>query len=215
MDVRSVKNKRIIRVMPKNHIGIYAGTFDPVHSGHISFALQAVEQTGLDEVYFLPERKPSHKSEAEHYGHRVAMLRQAIRPYRKLGLAEVVEKQFSVTKTLPRLKRIFTGSSLTLLVGADVFVRLPDWQDVALLVQETGFVVAVRSRDELEAVLATIASLHIPAQSIYVLDSLRPEVSSTKMRYALSKNTHIDGLLTSVAQYAKREWLYASIRQSV
>ncbi|MEI9913739.1 MAG: adenylyltransferase/cytidyltransferase family protein [Candidatus Saccharibacteria bacterium] len=41
--------------MKARKIGIYAGSFDPIHLGHITFALQAIEQAGLDKVYFLPE----------------------------------------------------------------------------------------------------------------------------------------------------------------
>lgn len=196
-------------------IGIYAGVFDPVHSGHISFALQSLNDTNLNEVYFLPERKPLHKPGAEHYGHRVAMLRQAIKPYDKLALAEVVERQFSVKKTLRRLEKTFSGSTLVLLVGADVFVRIPEWDDVDTLAKKVEFVVSVRSHDELKAVLATITHLHIPSSSIRIVDSPRPEVSSTNMRYAIRRNKYVEGMLMSVVKYAKREWLYASVRQNV
>lgn len=195
-------------------IGIYAGVFDPVHSGHISFALQALDYADLDEVYFLPERKPLHKPGAEHYGHRVAMLRQAVKPHKKLALAEVVERQFSTKKTLRQLEHIFSDSKLTLLVGADVFVGVPEWEDVDQLVDKVEFVVSVRSHEDMKAVLTTIAVLHIPSSSIRIIDSPRPEVSSTQMRYAIRRNKYVDGLLASVVKYAKREWLYASVRQN-
>lgn len=196
-------------------IGIYAGVFDPVHSGHISFALHSLDGANLDEVYFLPERKPLHKPGAEHYGHRVAMLRQAIKPYDRLALAEVVERQFSVKKTLLRLEKTFSGNVLVFLMGADVFVRIPEWDDVDILAQKVEFVVSVRSQDELRAVLTTITGLRIPSSSIQIIDSPRPEVSSTKMRYAIRRNKYVEGMLASVAKYAKREWLYASVRQNV
>jgi nicotinate-nucleotide adenylyltransferase len=67
--------------MANNRIGIYSGTFDPVHSGHISFALQSLKAAKLDKVYFLPERRPRNKQQVEHFGHRVAMLKRAIKPY--------------------------------------------------------------------------------------------------------------------------------------
>ena len=72
--------------MSKVRIGIFAGTFDPVHAGHIAFALQAAEIAKLDEVVFIPERRPLSKSSTEHFGHRVAMIRQAIMPHSKLAL---------------------------------------------------------------------------------------------------------------------------------
>lgn len=201
--------------MQKQRIGIYAGTFDPVHSGHISFALQAVDQAYLDQAYFLPERKPAYKTSAEHYGHRVAMLRQAIKPYEKLALAEVVERRFSVKKTILKLEQTFTGNTLVLLMGADVFVQLPYWKDAEVLIKKVEFVVSVRSQDDLRATLATIAHLGIPSRSVRIIDSPRPEVSGAKMRYALRRHVDADGLLASVNAYARREWLYASVRQSI
>ena len=64
-------------------IGIFAGTFDPVHKGHISFALQAIEAAGLDEVVFLPEPRPRHKQSVTDQSHRIAMINLAIKAYPK------------------------------------------------------------------------------------------------------------------------------------
>src|SRR5689334_19827674 len=97
-------------------IGVYAGTFDPVHSGHLSFALQAQTEAKLDEVYFLPERMPRHKTGVEHYGHRVAMLKRAIEPHAALSLVELVDKRFTVNKTMPQLHRVFPDAKIALLM---------------------------------------------------------------------------------------------------
>lgn len=215
MDVLRASSKRIIERMNTRRIGIYAGTFDPVHSGHISFALQALHEANLGEVYFLPERKPRFKPGAEHYGHRVAMLRRAVQPHTQLSIAEVVDKQFTVKRTFLHLKQTFSDGSLVFLMGADVFVRLHEWQEADQFVQNSEFIVAVRSKDELKAVLATIQYLHIPSKSITILDSLRPDVTSTQMRYAIRQNKYMEGLLVSVAKYARREWLYVSVRQNI
>jgi len=86
-------------------VGIYPGTFDPVHVGHIAFALQAMKSAKLDYLYFLPERSPRRKTDITHYGHRVAMLRRAIRPHVQFGLLDLPTKQFSVLKTLPELRK--------------------------------------------------------------------------------------------------------------
>jgi cytidyltransferase-like protein len=62
----------------QSRIGIYSGTFDPVHAGHMAFALQAMQEAKLDRLYFLPERRPRYKQGVEHFAHRVAMLERAI-----------------------------------------------------------------------------------------------------------------------------------------
>ena len=85
-------------------IGIYAGAFDPVHKGHVSFALQAIELAGLDEVAFVPEPRPRNKAGVTHLSHRIAMLRLAVKGHPKLKILEVPDKQFLVATSLPRLR---------------------------------------------------------------------------------------------------------------
>src|SRR3569623_1388715 len=110
-----------------SRVGIYAGTFDPVHAGHISFALQALEAAQLDQVCFLPERKPRGKEGVEHFGHRVAMLRRAIKPYRQFSIIELVDISFSVEQALPELQRLFPQAQLVFLFGSDVVTNVPQW----------------------------------------------------------------------------------------
>ncbi len=198
--------------MKQVRIGVYAGVFDPVHSGHISFALQTLEQADLGGVYFLPERKPFRKPGAEHYGHRVAMLRQAIKPHKDLSVLELVDRQFTVKRTVRQLQQAFPDSQLVFLTGADMFTQMPEWQHIDWLVRKAEFIVAADTKDELRAVLTTIQVLRIPPRFIRIVDNLCPGVSSTKMRHAIRHNAYTDGLLTSVVRYAKKEWLYASIR---
>src|SRR4051812_4657029 len=93
-------------------IGIYAGTFDPVHSGHVSFALQALKAAELDKVYFLPERRPRNKQHVEHFGHRTAMLKRAAQPHSQFEVLEMVDISFSVERTLPKLQKQFEGDQL-------------------------------------------------------------------------------------------------------
>lgn len=186
--------------------------FDPVHAGHLGLALQTIQEAGLDEVYFLPERTPRTKPGAEHYGHRVAMLKRALRPHGNLGLIELVDKQLSVNRTLPQLAKTFSGSQLVLLMGSDVFSSLPDWPNAARMTSMCHFVVSVRDQVELSAVNATIATLRLPTSHVIIMDSSRPEVSSSRIRSALrQRNLQVAGLLPSVVRYAKREWLYVQV----
>ena len=85
-------------------IGIYSGTFDPVHIGHITFALQAMKTARLDQIVFLPERMPRRKQSAEHYGHRAAMLERALRPYPSMGVLELADKSFTIARTWPHCR---------------------------------------------------------------------------------------------------------------
>src|SRR4051812_33685276 len=128
--------------MPR--IGIYAGTFDPVHAGHVTFALQAMEAAGLDKVYFLPERRPRNKQHVEHFGHRVAMLKRAAQPHPQFEVLELVDVSFSVERTLPKLRQQFADDELVFLFGSDVVVSLQSWPKSELLLKDNELVIGLR-----------------------------------------------------------------------
>ena len=116
-------------------IGIFAGSFDPVHKGHVAFALQALKEAKLDNVYFLPEIQPRNKEGITHVGHRIAMLKLALAPHPNFYLLELPGRQFSVTKTLPRLEQKFAGHELFLLMGSDVYKNLSNWPNYERLLK--------------------------------------------------------------------------------
>jgi nicotinate-nucleotide adenylyltransferase len=191
-------------------LGVYVGSFDPVHSGHLAFALQAIQETSMEEVYFLPERMPQHKKPAEHYGHRVAMLKQALVPHQNLELMETVDKRFTATGTIPRLQAIFRATKLTFLVSAETFVAFGDVTNHDLL-RSHKFVISVRDKQEIRAVANTLAHIGMSNSQVTLLDSMRPEVATEYVQQALRTNTSAPGVLPSVARYVRAEWLYATI----
>lgn len=192
-------------------VGIYSGTFDPVHAGHLSFALQAMNAAKLDAVYFLPERRPRSKKGTEHFGHRVAMLTRATRPHRKLHVLEMEDVSFSVATTLPRLRKRFPKAQLVFLVGSDVITHMPNWDNVARLHSQSELIVGVRSADNLAVVQESIARWKVQPQDVTLLESWAPTVSSRKIREALRKREYVPGLLRSVERYSNRNWLYISL----
>ena len=126
-------------------IGIYSGTFNPVHSGHVTFALQALQTAKLDKVYFLPERRPRYKQHVEHYGHRVAMIRQALQLHPKLDVLETDDVSFTVSRTLPRLELQFPGAQLVFLMGSDVVTHLHAWPGADILLARSELAVGLRA----------------------------------------------------------------------
>ncbi len=196
----------------KRRIGIFAGTFDPVHTGHITFALQALDKAHLDEVMFLPERRPRRKS-PEHYGHRVAMLRQALRPHEQFGLLELVEAQFSVRRSLPHLRTVFGDAQLVLLVGSDVLPHIPSWPLADRLLQQSELVVAVRAGESPEGMELLVETWPQRPQKLTVFESYAPVVSSQVVRGALRQRQQIAGVLSSVLRYSRQNWLYVSFNK--
>ena len=194
--------------MSKVRIGIFAGTFDPVHAGHIAFALQAAEIAKLDEVVFIPERRPRSKSSTEHFGHRVAMIRQAIKPHSKLALLELVEGNLSVQRTLPHLRSMYPDAELVMLAGSDVLLTMPQWPNVGRLLKEIELVVGVREGESPEAMELRVETWETKPKALYVFPSFAPHISSSKVRGHLRTGIAAKGVLASVRRYSRKNWLY-------
>lgn len=131
----------------KKHIGIYSGTFDPVHAGHITFALRAKRILQLDRVILIPEPVPRNKANVTNVTIRKQRLEVAINEHPGLEVFSLSTSQFTVKNTLPTLHEQLPGSSFTFLMGSDVALHLPTWDDVALLAADVSFVVALREGD--------------------------------------------------------------------
>jgi nicotinate-nucleotide adenylyltransferase len=189
----------------QKRIGIFAGTFDPIHSGHINFALLAAEQAGLDTIYFMPERRPRHKKYVEHYGHRVAMARRALKPHPKLEVLETDDISFTVGRTLRRLESQFAGKELVFLAGSDVAPFIAAWQHGEKLLARHELVVGLRGTDR------STLQLGIMPKDLHLIADTTHDVSSGLVREALRTRQSVRGLLASVAQYSNRNWLYVSV----
>lgn len=192
-------------------IGIYAGTFDPVHTGHVAFALQATGYAKLDKLYFLPERKPRHKKGVEHFGHRVAMLQRAVKPHPKFHVLELDDISFSVQKTLPKLHRRFTGKQLVFLFGSDTAKQLASWPLAKQLLANCEFVIGIRSGDSHAELRKLITNWPAYPKAVTMFDSHIPSASSSNIRDSLRRREPAEGILRSVERYSDSNWLYVSV----
>jgi nicotinate-nucleotide adenylyltransferase len=191
-------------------VGILAGTFDPVHAGHIAFALQAAQAAKLDVVYFLPERRPRNKPLPEHFAHRLAMLKAALEPYPNLQVLELPDVAFSTEHTLPRLQALYPIADMYMLVGSDVALELRHWSRYQRLLAHCGLIVGLRGSDTSQHVFDEAATWNHQPRELMIVDSFAPHVSSSHIRQSLRRNAYVQGLLTSVRRYANRQWLYVS-----
>jgi len=200
--------------LSSKRIGIYAGTFDPVHAGHVAFALQAVAAAKLDKLYFVPERRPRHKQHVEHFGHRVAMLKQAIKPHPQFAVLELPDVQFTVQHTLPRLYEQFAADDLVFLFGSDIVSRISEWPAAERLLGRHELIIGVRGQDDQEALKQAISSWPLQPLAVTLLVSHAPDVSSGKIRQALRGGQTTKGSLASVARYSNQHWLYVQVPEA-
>ena len=128
-----------------NKVGILAGTFDPVHAGHITFAEQAIKQLALDKVVFLPERQPRGKKIVTELNDRSKMLELAVEGYENFEIYDTNELHFTLVKTLPKLRSKYPNSEFVFLVGSDVGHHLAEWSDIYQHADKVTFLVSVRS----------------------------------------------------------------------
>ena len=130
------------------NVGVFGGSFDPVHIGHLVVAEQAAERLQLAQVRFVPAR--CHPFKAGHHASpedRAAMVAAAIRdnPRFALDTRELARPAPSYTAdTLRALGTASPGDALFLLMGADAAAELPAWQDVDAIATLATVVVVTR-----------------------------------------------------------------------
>jgi nicotinate-nucleotide adenylyltransferase len=142
------------------NIGLFGGTFDPVHRGHLALARAAMEQCTLHHVHFVPANIPPHKQRQplSPFLHRFAMLVLATAGEKAFvpSLLEAPEESGAGGKarqekpnytidTVRRLKQTFKASDkLLLLIGMDAFADIAKWHQAEALFRECEFIVASR-----------------------------------------------------------------------
>jgi nicotinate-nucleotide adenylyltransferase len=143
------------------NIGLFGGTFDPVHRGHLALARAAAERCKLHRVYFVPPNIPPHKQKhaLTAFVHRFAMVVLATAEEKSFvpSLLEAPdESEFGAHKNRPpkpnytidtvhRLKETFRASDkLFLLIGMDAFADIAKWHQAEALFRECEFIVASR-----------------------------------------------------------------------
>ena len=191
-------------------IGIFAGSFDPVHQGHVDFALAAVEVAELDKVYFMIESQPRHKAGITHLAHRLAMLKITLKHHTSLAILDFPDRQFSVAKTLPRLNQKFKEDELFLIIGSDVLDHLPAWPLVDNLMQRMNLIIGLRDKASIVEVEAKIQQLPNGPDQVIALQSPASDLSSRIIREDLFNGRTVKGLDQDVLSYTKDNWLYAS-----
>ncbi len=127
--------------------GIFGGSFNPIHYGHLMICEYIKEEMGLDKVIFIPTGNPPHKELELSAEDRYEMVRLAISPNPDFEISDIettrVKKSYTVD-TIRELKKIYKEEKLYFLIGLDSIFQLKTWMKIGDLSQEIEFVVALR-----------------------------------------------------------------------
>ena len=195
-------------------LGVFGGTFDPPHLGHLAAAQEALERCGLQRVLFVPsERNPlkldDEKSPTEH---RLAMTRLAIAddPRYELSYADIGGDGPSFTvDLLERLKREHEGTELAFIGGMDIPHELHRWREPLRVLDLARLIVISRPGSDRIDLADVDARIPGASRRITVLETPGVAISSTDLRRRVAEGRSLRYLVPdSVAAYIAEHGLY-------
>lgn len=191
-------------------IGIFGGTFNPPHFGHLILAEKAVEILSLDKLIFIPASIPPHKKNERIVApeHRIKMLKLSIdkKPYFEVSDIEIQRGGTSYTcETLADLKEKFPGSKLFLFVGYDNFIEFHLWKNYQRIFELCKVVVfgrnIAKNKDLLKDRKVT--------NTVKYIDTPLLDISSTEIRNRIKEEKPVDYYVSSrVMNYIYKNKLY-------
>lgn len=198
-------------------VGVFGGTFDPVHYGHLILAEQAREQGRLQEVWFMPAPRPPHK-EADaltRFEQRVEMMALAIAGNPAFRVEELEKDRPGpsyTSDTLIELRRRHPGNEFFLLAGSDTLVDLPHWHEPEVVLQNAGLIVMGRPGTALLSAADLRERLHLPESVPLHLEQVQTpliDISSHDLRRRAAEGRSLRYFLPrAVEVYIQEKGLY-------
>jgi nicotinate-nucleotide adenylyltransferase len=175
-------------------VGLFGGSFDPIHWGHIRPVLEAVEQVGLERVLYLPTGRPPHKPDRRLAPAlaRYAMTELALLEHDRLWVSSHELSEAAPTYTVDTVRHFaaaYPGDQLHLLIGADSFAELRTWVRFREILDLARLVVLARPGVETHAASSAMLSGEPGASSprVRLVANTPVETSSTEVRRLLAR----------------------------
>lgn len=211
--------------MSQRLVGIFGGTFNPIHFGHLRVALDVKESLGLDELRLIPCHQPPHREVAESGEHRLAMARLAVARHPELIVDDCELQRHGPSYTVDTLcelrERLGATTSLLMLLGNDAFNDLPTWHRWRELLDYAHIVVMTRPGWPLQPkgelaqwldqyrVTSKQALQNASHGSVFLQAVTALEISASDIRRRIANHCSIDFLLPdAVIRYILEQHLY-------
>ncbi len=190
-------------------IGIFGGSFDPVHLGHLKTAKSIKKELNFERLFLLPCHDPVHKNSL-HYSpkQRLEMLNLAIKDYPSLEIdTREIDREGNsyMIDTLADLTEEFKGKTICLIIGMDSFLSFKTWKKWDEFARLVHLIILPRNTDRLaENNLETFdlaldkSDLNISSSGLlHFSNSELIDISSTDIRGKIASNQNLDGLMPS------------------
>jgi nicotinate-nucleotide adenylyltransferase len=198
-------------------VGLFGGTFDPIHRGHVEPVKEACRRLGLDRVLYLPTAQPPHKLDHRSAPPlaRLAMVELALlaEPDLLVSTYEMAERPSYTVETLEHFAAALPGTELQLLIGIDSLATLTAWRRWRELSSLARLVVLARPGwevDEVRRGLPPELRRDEAAGRLVAVENTPCDVSSTAVRAALARGAEPPpgSLHPLVLDYARKYRLY-------
>jgi len=206
-----------------NKIGVFGGTFNPVHKGHEITAVGFYNKFELNKLIIIPANIPPHKSISEKVTakQRLEMCEICFEKYRReynynieVSDIEIKKDGLSYTyDTVKTLREIYPGDAIYFLAGSDMFLYLKHWRRYKELLEICVFAVAFRNGKDMAEVFELRGELINQGYKIDLLENSPFEISSTELREKIKNfgvdSTDLDKYISpEVVNYIKERKIY-------
>jgi nicotinate-nucleotide adenylyltransferase len=205
----------------RRSLGIFGGTFNPPHLGHLAVARHALSELALERVLLMPAHISPYKLTEEGPGaeHRLNMCRLAVEGVEGLSVSTLELERGGPSYTVDTLRTIHESdpdAQLTFIVGADTASTLGTWREPREILERARLAVAARTGSARRRVIDTVTAL-LPAgldggsadRRVTFLEMGAVEVSSSMVRERVARGETVEGLLSpAVAGYIAEHGLY-------
>ena len=198
-----------------HRIGIYGGTFNPPHTGHIGAGLQAMQALGLSMLYVIPDRIAPHKEIPQGSpspAQRLQMLRLALDGEENVVVSDMElqrEGKSYTYETVEQIRAMHPDAELVLLMGTDNFLTFHEWRNPERILSQASLGVFYRGdRGEKAAIDAKKAEMEATGHTVYLVENDVVEISSTNLRRMLIFRCAEPFLPKGVGEYIRSNDLY-------
>ena len=198
-------------------IGIYGGTFNPIHTGHIHAAKQAIKTLNLDKLIMIPDRIAPHKALPEGSAapqQRLDMLHLAVAGEQGIEVSDLELRREGTSYsylTVEALREVYPDAQLYLLIGTDMFLSFHTWCNPERITAQATLAVLYRGeKGEAEQIAARKAEMEAEGVDVVLVKNDAIHISSTQLRRLIAFRCASEFLPNGVAEYIQANGLYDS-----